>query len=129
MKADDLNIWEAEDLAKILAERYLDAEDLMEALPEAAQVGKLEVQMLPLFIDMYWRSILQLYDAWDLNEWLEECKCLQEWEEWEQDYKLEEYIQAAEEEEEFFSEILFLRECFRYCDQTVHYCPPKKTAS
>ena len=126
MKADILDMWDAEDLAKILAERFLDADDLMQALPEAANVGTFESEKLSEFIEQNWGSILRRYDPSELCDWVEESEFVDGWDAWEEELRMEKIEEEIEREEEFCWEVLQLHDMFRYRDY-ADLCgyPPK----
>ena len=72
MKADELMNWEKADLAKLLADKYLDAEDLLEAMPDLADVESFEAGLLDDYIELNWEVILRKFDIDELDFWLEE---------------------------------------------------------
>jgi len=97
--------WEKTELARILAEKYVDADDLLEAIPELARVGGYEVEQLPGYIDKNGMQVLRLFDSPALEEWLEKQEeetfwreLDEEWEQWKTEQEIEdrEYYDALE---------------------------------
>lgn len=72
MIADELMNWEKADLAKLLADKYLDAEDLLEAMPDLADVESFEAGLLDDYIELNWEVILRKFNVDELDCWLEE---------------------------------------------------------
>lgn len=130
MKADNLFSWDRAELAIILAEKFCDAEDLVEAVPSAAKVGQFEEELLPEYIESNWMLILQCLDADELNEWLHEKDAEKEWENWkdEVEMSLEEYHEQLEEE--YYWQIICLSEMFQATDYAgMRGYPPKPVLS
>ena len=54
MTADRLSNWDAVDLARILADRFADSEDLLEAFPAVGEADSFASDALPEFIEKNW---------------------------------------------------------------------------
>lgn len=130
MKADSLFSWDRAELARILAENLCDAEDLVEAIPSAVKVGQFEEELLPEYIESNWMLILQNFDQYELNEWLQEKDYEKQWENWwdEVDMDCAEYHEQIEED--YFRQIIFFADMFRTMDLAgMHGHPPKEVKS
>ena len=90
MKAEALLSWDKADLAGLLALRYADADDLIEAFPAIEKAGSMEAALLDEFIEQNWRTILHDYDVHELMAWVEEKEQEEEWAKLEEDWKNEE---------------------------------------
>jgi len=101
MKTDALLIWDRVELADLLAEKYADEEDLMEAFPCLEKPGVVEEELLSDFIEQNWMSILHDYDILELEWWAEEKECDEDWEKWKDECALEEHEYAEHRKEEF----------------------------
>ena len=119
MKADALLNWEKAELARILAEEYADADDLLEAIPELARVGGYEVEQLPGYIDKNWMRVLRLFDLPALEEWVEKQEMEAFWreldEEWEQ-WKTEQMMEAAE-----YNEMLEQESVYEFIEEMASF--------
>ncbi len=130
MKADDLFSWDRAELARILAEEFCDAEDLVEAIPSAARVGQFEEELLPEYIESNWMLILPCFDVEDLNEWLEEKDAEKQWENWREEVDMDWAEYHEQLEEDYFRQIIFLADMFRTMDLAgMHGYPPKQVKS
>lgn len=116
MKADNLNNWDALELARILAERYLDAEDLVEAIPAAEHVGTYETEVLPEFIENNWRWILGCFDKGDLSWWVDAAEAEEELERERDEYEMAEHEYCEAMEAGFINDILSNAGILKYRD-------------
>jgi hypothetical protein len=96
MIADTLLNWDKAELAGIIAERFADAEDLIEAFPSIEKPCGMEEEILPDFIEQNWKMILHDYDVQELEEWIADKEYEESWENWknecaEQEHEYEEY--------------------------------------
>ena len=101
MIADTLLNWDKAELAGIIAERFADAEDLIEAFPSIEKPCGMEEEILPDFIEQNWKMILHDYDVQELEEWVADKESEESWENWKnecaeqehdyEEYKLDEY--------------------------------------
>ena len=130
MKADDLFSWDRAELARILAEEFCDAEDLVEAIPSAARVGQFEEELLPEYIESNWMLILPSFDVEDLNEWLEEKDAEKQWEDWKNEVKMAEEEYNEQLEEDYYWQIVYLAEMLQTTDLAgMRGYPPKPKLS
>ena len=105
MIADTLLNWDKAELANILAERLVDAEDLIEAFPSIEKPSRIEEEILLDFIEQNWMMILHDFDVQELEEWIAEKEDEDLWENWENEcaeqeheydeYKLDEYCMSV----------------------------------
>lgn len=72
MIADELMNWEKAELANTLADKYLDTEDLLEAMPDLVKAESFEASMLEDYIELNWEVILRKFDIDEICCWLEE---------------------------------------------------------
>ena len=72
MIADTLFNWDKAELANILAESLVDAEDLIETFPSIEKACGIEEEILPDFIEQNWKMILHDYDIAELEAWIAE---------------------------------------------------------
>lgn len=130
MKADDLFSWDRAELARILAEEFCDAEDLVEAIPSAARVGQFEEELLPEYIESNWMLILPSFDVEDLNKWLEEKDAEKQWEDWKNEVKMAEEEYNEQLEEDYYWQIVYLAEMLQTTDLAgMRGYPPKPKLS
>lgn len=130
MKAENLFSWDKTELARILADKFCDAEDLVEAVPLAAKVGQFEEELLSEYIESNWMLILPCFDVDDLNEWLQEKDTERQWKDWqdEVDMDLAEYHEQLEED--YYRQIVYLAEMFQTTDLAgMRGYPPKPILS
>lgn len=126
MIADTLFNWDKAELANILAERLVDAEDLIEAFPSIEKPCGMEEEILPDFIEQNWKMILHDYDIAELEMWIAEKEYEESWENWknecaEQDQEYEEY-----KLEEYCWSIIEIALCFRVMDLAEQWGHPPK---
>ena len=70
MKADNLQNWDKVELARILADKYCDADDLLEAFPSICKVETFEINLLNDYIEENWMLILPHFNVDALCRWL-----------------------------------------------------------
>jgi len=126
MIADTLFNWDKAELANILAERLVDAEDLIEAFPSIEKPCGMEEEILPDFIEQNWKMILHDYDITELEMWIAEKEYEESWENWknecaEQDQEYEEY-----KLEEYCWSIIEIALSFRVMDLAEQWGHPPK---
>ena len=123
MIAENLLSWDKLELARILADRYADAEDLLEALPEIDKVETFEVHLLKEFVEKNWMLILPCLDSEDLYWWLNEKEeeeryqqYLEEYERWKDEQLMEEMEYYEELDNLHYLEFIETMEMFRGTD-------------
>ena len=126
MIADTLFNWDKAELANILAESLVDAEDLIETFPSIEKACGIEEEILPDFIEQNWKMILHDYDIAELEAWIAEKEYEESWENWknecaEQDQEYEEY-----KLEEYCWSIIEIALCFRVMDLAEQWGHPPK---
>ena len=127
MIADKLTSWDAADLARILAERFADAEDLAEAFPSIEGIDSFDSAQLPDFIEKNWMYLLSYYDVDKLESWLEEKDYEEEWEKWKSDLAEQDYEYAEWKQKEYCWSVIEVAEMFRCPDLAeIHGFPSKK---
>ena len=130
MKADDLMNWDAVDLARILATRYVDTSDLAEAFPAVCSVDSFDSSILPDFIEKNWQYLLSFFEIGDLESWLEEKEYEEEWERWREEVAEYEYEYTEWRREEYCWKVIEIADMFRHEDLAGQYgYPPKKKCS
>ena len=111
--------WDRAELARMLAEREADAEDLVEAFPAIRTAATMEAEMLPEYIEQNWRQILHDYDIRDLDWWMEEKREDERWNRWYDEILEEENAYAEYRNDEYERAILDLMLSFRDCTDLV----------
>lgn len=106
MIADTLLNWDKAELAKILAERLADAEDLIEAFPTIVTPSGIEEDILPDFIDQNWKMILHDFDIQELEEWMAEKEYEESWENMKNDFAERDNEYTEYKMEEFCWELI-----------------------
>ncbi len=130
MKADDLMSWDAVELARILATRYVDSSDLAEAFPAVCRVDSFDSSILPDFVEKNWQYLLSFFEIRDLESWLEEKEYEEEWERWREEVAEYEYEYTEWRLEEYCLRVIEIADMFRYEDLAEQYGhPPKKKCS
>lgn len=103
MKADTLLNWDKADLARELANRYVDADDLIESFPGIEKISGAEASLLDEYLEQNWRVVLHGFDVEEVRRWMDEkdfWDCYNEWEEEREKSKAEYMV----EEEEMWSQ-------------------------
>ena len=72
MKADQLTYWDQVDLAKVVARRFADMEDLLEAASRVEYFDRFEVGILWDYIQQNWQLALSCLDPRIVDSWLQE---------------------------------------------------------
>ena len=127
MIADDLSNWDALDLARVLACKFIDTDDLAEAFPSVNKVDSYDGKMLQEFIENDWCLILAHYDIDDLNAWLDEKEYEEEWERWRDEIAENEYEYLEWRLDEYCWKVIEMADSFRYQDLAEQWGhPPKK---
>ena len=101
MTLESLHKWEKAELANILADKFADAEDLIEALPGIEIIGAMEEDLLDDFIQHNWRLILFCFDLDDIDEWIEQKDLEGEWERMDNEFLEEDYEYAEYKDEDY----------------------------
>ena len=130
MKAENLMNWDAVDLARILATRYADSDDLAEAFPSVRMVDSFDSSILPDFIEKNWWYLLSLFEIEDIENWLEEKEYEEEWERWREEEAEYEFEYAEWRRQEYCWRVIEIADMFRNeepAEQFGH--PPKKNCS
>ena len=127
MKAEQLIVWDAVELARILARIYCDADDLFEAFPSLERVDSFDCELLPEFIDRNWQYLLRYYDTDMLESWIEEKEYEEEWEKWRNKVAEDEYDYKEWRLEEYCWNVIEVVDWFHYKDLAELWGhPPKK---
>ena len=126
MIADNLSHWDALDLARVLACKFIDTDDLAEAIPSVEKVDSFDWNMLPEFIENEWRLILAHYDIDDLNAWLEEKEYEEEWERWREEIAEDEYEYLEWRLDEYCWKVIEMVDSFHYQDLAEQWGHPPK---
>lgn len=126
MIADNLSNWDALDLARILACKFIDTDDLAEAIPSVEKVDSFDWNMLQEFIENDWCLILAHYDIDDLNDWLEEKEYEEEWERWRDEIAENEYEYIDWRLDEYCWEVIEMADAFHYKDLAEQWGHPKR---
>lgn len=116
MIADTLLNWDKTELANILADTMVDAEDLIEAFPAIEKASFVEESILEDFIQSNWKHILSSFEVEELNEWIEEKDYEAEWEQWKNECVERDHEYAEAMENQYFLSFLELMFCFRNPD-------------
>lgn len=127
MKAEQLTIWDAEDLARILADRFMDTDDMLCAFPSIDRIDSFDNAILPDFIEKNWRFLLGYYDVRELESWLERNRYEEEWDEWRADMAEYDHEFTEWKMEEYCLSVIEIADMFRYQDLAEQWGhPPKK---
>ena len=127
MKAEQLTIWDSEDLARILADRFMDTEDLLSAFPSIDRIDSFDNAILPDFIEKNWRFMLGYYEIHELESWLEQNRYEEEWDEWRADMAEYDHEYTEWKMEEYCWNVIEIADMFRYQDLAEQWGhPPKK---
>ncbi len=129
MKADNLMKWDAVDLARILATRYVDSDDLAEAFPSVRIVDSFDSSILPDFIEKNWWYLLSLFEIEDIENWLEEKEYEEEWERWREEEAEYEFEYAEWRRQEYCWRIIEIADMFRNEEPAEQFGPPPKKKS
>ena len=129
MIADNLSNWDALDLARIMACKFIDTDDLAEAIPSVDKVDTFDRNLLPDFIENNWCFILAQYDIDYLNAWLEEKECQEEWESWRDEISEEENEYYEFRLDEFCRMVIEMAEHFHHKDLAEQWGPPPRKKS
>ncbi len=128
MIADDLSNWDALDLARVLACKFIDTDDLAEAFPSVNKVDSYDGKMLQEFIENDWCLILAHYDIDDLNAWLDEKEYEEEWERWRDEIAENEYEYLEWRLDEYCWKVIEMVNSFHYMDLAELWgYPPQKS--
>ena len=126
MIADNLSNWDALDLARILACKFIDTDDLAEAIPSVEKVDSFDWNMLQEFIENDWCLILAHYDIDDLNDWLEEKEYEEEWERWRDEIAENEYEYIDWRLDEYCWKVIEMADSFHYKDLAEQWGHPNR---
>ena len=126
MKADRLSNWDAVDLARILVERFADAEDLAEAFPAVGAADSFDSDALPEFIEKNWEFLLGYYEPGELEYWLEEKEFEEEWEKLWSRLAVDQSEFDELNDEEYCWKVIEAADMFRYKDLAELHGHPRK---
>ena len=129
MKAEQLTIWDAEDLARILADKFMDTEDMLSAFPSIDRIDSFDNAILPDFIEKNWWYLLSLFEIEDIENWLEEKEYEEEWERWREEEAEYEFEYAEWRRQEYCWRIIEIADMFRNEEPAEQFGPPPKKKS